>query len=184
MNRLITASRCHSMKTLYNNYGLCSPLLLAPKKTLQENVFFRGLHDQKGKIRSTLNYMVALGVMTVGLSYAAVPLYRIFCQVSITLFCQQYKALLQFEPSCVVAGKITKLSLPIQINYFIKCSFQAYSYGGTTGLVEANNIVGDMKAVKSRPLKIRFNADTASSMQWNFKPQQLDITVRIFLKTC
>lgn len=58
--------------------------------------------------------------------------------------------------------------------------FQAYSYGGTTGLAEPDDIVGDMKAVKSRPLKIRFNADTASSMQWNFKPQQLDITVRIF----
>lgn len=58
---------------------------------------------------------------------------------------------------------------------------QAYSYGGTTGLVEADSIVGDMKAVKTRPLKIRFNADTASSMQWNFKPQQRDITVSFFI---
>lgn len=54
---------------------------------------------------------------------------------------------------------------------------KAYSYGGTTGLAEPNNTVSDMKAVKSRPLKIRFNADTASSMQWNFKPQQQDITL-------
>lgn len=59
--------------------------------------------------------------------------------------------------------------------------FQAYSYGGTTGLVEASNVVSNMTAVKDRPLKIRFNADTASSMQWNFKPQQLDITVSITL---
>ncbi|KOB68380.1 Cytochrome c oxidase assembly protein cox11 [Operophtera brumata] len=107
MNRLVCTSRCH-FKSLINSYGISSPLL-APKKSLQQNVFFRGVHDQKSKIRSTLNYMVAMGVMTVGLSYAAVPLYRIFCQ--------------------------------------------------------------------SRPLKIRFNADTASSMQWNFKPQQRDITV-------
>ncbi|CAB3260183.1 unnamed protein product [Arctia plantaginis] len=71
--------------------------------------------------------------MTVGLSYAAVPLYRIFCQ--------------------------------------------AYSYGGTTGLVESDSIVSNMTVVKNRPVKIRFNADTASSMQWNFKPQQHDITV-------
>lgn len=34
-----------------------------------------------------------------------------------------------------------------------------------------------MKPIKDRPLKIRFNADVASSMQWNFKPQQGDITV-------
>lgn len=35
-----------------------------------------------------------------------------------------------------------------------------------------------MNAVKERPIKIRFNADVASSMQWNFKPQQVDITVK------
>ncbi|XP_055532865.1 cytochrome c oxidase assembly protein COX11, mitochondrial [Wyeomyia smithii] len=32
------------------------------------------------KIRTTLYYVAAAGVMTVGLSYAAVPLYRMFCQ--------------------------------------------------------------------------------------------------------
>ncbi|RXG71131.1 cytochrome c oxidase assembly protein COX11, mitochondrial [Armadillidium vulgare] len=31
--------------------------------------------------KSTLYYIIAIGVLTVGLSYAAVPLYRIFCQV-------------------------------------------------------------------------------------------------------
>lgn len=41
----------------------------------------RALHNKKD-VRSTLNYVIALGVLTVGLSYAAVPLYRIFCQVS------------------------------------------------------------------------------------------------------
>lgn len=31
--------------------------------------------------KSTLYYLSAIGVFAVGLSYAAVPLYRIFCQV-------------------------------------------------------------------------------------------------------
>lgn len=31
--------------------------------------------------KSTLYYIAALGVLAFGLSYAAVPLYRIFCQV-------------------------------------------------------------------------------------------------------
>lgn len=57
--------------------------------------------------------------------------------------------------------------------------FQAYSYGGTTGQIEPDTKVGNMTAVNNRPIKIRFNADTASSMQWNFKPQQLDITVSV-----
>lgn len=32
------------------------------------------------KIKSTLYYVTAAGVLAVGLSYAAVPLYRMFCQ--------------------------------------------------------------------------------------------------------
>lgn len=37
---------------------------------------------QKLKNRSTLYYCTAAGVLFVGLAYAAVPLYRMFCQVS------------------------------------------------------------------------------------------------------
>lgn len=35
---------------------------------------------QKKKIKTTLYYVIATGVVVVGLSYAAVPLYRMFCQ--------------------------------------------------------------------------------------------------------
>lgn len=35
---------------------------------------------RRHKIRTTIYYVAAAGVMTVGLSYAAVPLYRMFCQ--------------------------------------------------------------------------------------------------------
>lgn len=90
-------------------------------------------NKQRTNIRSTLYYVSAAGVLVVGLSYAAVPLYRMFCQ--------------------------------------------AYSYGGTTSVGHDGSKVETMKAVKHRPIKIKFNADTASSMRWNFKPQQLEITV-------
>ncbi|CAH0729449.1 unnamed protein product, partial [Brenthis ino] len=125
----------HRSKCFLNtikNSNIISPYKLSPKNVLPNVYIIRGTHEQK-KIRSTMNYMIALGVMTVGLSYAAVPLYRIFCQ--------------------------------------------AYSYGGTTSQIEADESISKMKAIKERPLKIRFNADVASSMQWNFKPQQGDITV-------
>lgn len=85
------------------------------------------------KIKSTLYYVSAAGVLTVGLSYAAVPLYRMFCQ--------------------------------------------AYSYGGTTSIGHDTSKIETMTSIKYRPLTIRFNADTASSMRWNFKPQQTEITV-------
>ncbi|XP_053606435.1 cytochrome c oxidase assembly protein COX11, mitochondrial [Plodia interpunctella] len=131
MSRLLWSSRCFS-NTYKSSIFINSPPFLAPTKALRNVVLIRNAHDQKKNIRSTLNYVIALGVMTVGLSYAAVPLYRIFCQ--------------------------------------------AYSYGGTTSQAEGDT-VSKMTAVKDRPIKIRFNADVASSMQWNFKPQQLDITV-------
>lgn len=76
---------------------------------------------------------MAAGVVTVGMSYAAVPLYRMFCQ--------------------------------------------AYSYGGTTAQGHDSSKVESMTAVKHKPIKIKFNADTAASMRWNFKPQQTEITV-------
>ncbi|CAF4864506.1 cytochrome c oxidase assembly protein COX11, mitochondrial [Pieris napi] len=131
MNRLICLNSCY-INTIRSSYNKSSQLLLSPKSVSPELLIVRKVHEQK-KIRSTLNYVIALGVMTVGLSYAAVPLYRIFCQ--------------------------------------------AYSYGGSLGQADATDEVSNMKAVKDRPIKIRFNADVASSMQWNFRPQQTDITV-------
>lgn len=37
--------------------------------------------ERRKNIRTTAYYMTSIGVIFVGLSYAAVPLYRIFCQV-------------------------------------------------------------------------------------------------------
>ncbi|KAK4877015.1 hypothetical protein RN001_009521 [Aquatica leii] len=89
--------------------------------------------SQNVRIKSTLYYITAAGVLVVGLSYAAVPLYRIFCQ--------------------------------------------AYSYGGTTATGHDADKVKNM-TVLNRPIKIKFNADTVSSMRWNFKPQQREIQVK------
>ncbi|KAK2584911.1 hypothetical protein KPH14_002507 [Odynerus spinipes] len=88
--------------------------------------------QQKQKLRSTAFYVTGIGVLIAGLSYAAVPLYRIFCQ--------------------------------------------AYSYGGTTTGHDTSKLEY-MKPNKERKIKVRFNADTAASMQWNFKPLQREITV-------
>ncbi|XP_042238117.1 cytochrome c oxidase assembly protein COX11, mitochondrial-like [Homarus americanus] len=83
--------------------------------------------------RSTLYYIAAVWVLAFGLSYAAVPLYRIFCQ--------------------------------------------AYSYGGTPQEGHDAEKVESMQTVESRKIRVRFNADTAASMTWNFKPQQSEIKV-------
>lgn len=53
--------------------------------------------------------------------------------------------------------------------------WQSTNYGGVLTQDESN--IENMKPVKDRVIKIRFNADISSSMMWNFKPQQREIHV-------
>ncbi|KAF0308277.1 Cytochrome c oxidase assembly protein COX11, mitochondrial [Amphibalanus amphitrite] len=113
---------------------------VTPRQLLLRDVTIRqltgggsGQQQRSRRLRSTLYYVTAMGVLVGGLSYAAVPLYRIFCQ--------------------------------------------AYAYGGTTQGHDAEKVL-TMKKVEDRELTIRFNADTASSMTWSFRPQQREIKVR------
>nr|CAH7734743.1 unnamed protein product [Callosobruchus chinensis] len=119
-------------KSLYDGLGNQKRLLHVSSSLRQKAAGSANETRNKG-IRSTLYYVTAAGIITVGLSYAAVPLYRMFCQ--------------------------------------------AYSYGGTTSVGHDTEKVSSMSAVKLKPIKIKFNADTAASMRWNFRPQQTEITV-------
>lgn len=77
-------------------------------------------------------YAASIAVAMFGLSFAAVPLYKLYCQVT---------------------GK------PGQ------------------AVKEENNKVAVMDKIEDQPLTIRFDANTHSSMQWNFKPVQEKIVV-------
>jgi cytochrome c oxidase assembly protein subunit 11 len=81
--------------------------------------------------KTTLTYLVSLLILTVGASYAAVPMYRIFCQSS--------------------------------------------GYGGTTQAGHDTEKVATMTPKKDRVITVKFNADTAATMQWNFRPQQSEV---------
>jgi len=100
----------------------------------------RGKLNSDTKKKSTVYYVVALGVLTVGFSYAAVPLYRLFCQ--------------------------------------------AYSYGGTMSAKHDSTGLEDIKADRNRVLTIRFNADTSSTLTWNFKPQQRELKASQIFTHC
>lgn len=72
------------------------PLTLSSTKVFNTQAYLtRGIHHSQKTFnnglgskpmsqgtKSTLYYIAAVGVLALGLSYAAVPLYRIFCQVS------------------------------------------------------------------------------------------------------
>ncbi|XP_071964755.1 cytochrome c oxidase assembly protein ctaG-like [Antedon mediterranea] len=85
------------------------------------------------KNKTVVLYVLAATILVGGLSYAAVPLYAVFCQAT------------------GLGGQATK--------------------GHDTEKVES------MTVIKNRQLLIKFNADTAASMRWNFRPQQPEVKV-------
>jgi len=78
-------------------------------------------------------YVISIGVVFLGLSFAAIPAYRIFCE--------------------------------------------ATSFGGTTQIAKDFDKIENMKKVEDRLIRVQFNADVPSSMQWHFKPLQDEIYV-------
>lgn len=98
------------------------------------NPFTRNQEEQWRKRNKTaLTYIAAAAIGMIGVSYAAVPLYRLYCQ--------------------------------------------ATGLGGTPVAGHNMEQVATMEPVKDRVIKIAFNADVHSSLQWNFRPQQTEIFV-------
>jgi len=56
-------------------------------------------------------------------------------------------------------------------------NLQQTGYGGEVKKGHDSSKVETMSPVKGRVIRVHFNADTASSMQWNFRPQQSEIKV-------
>ena len=54
---------------------------------------------------------------------------------------------------------------------------QASGLGGLPTQGHDDSKIADMTPIRERVLDIEFNADTASSMQWSFRPQQSKIEV-------
>ncbi|XP_034049204.1 cytochrome c oxidase assembly protein COX11, mitochondrial [Thalassophryne amazonica] len=107
----------------------------APSRSAQNRARWNQKYEQSWRTRNKtlLTYIAAGGVGMIGLSYAAVPLYRLYCQ--------------------------------------------ATGFGGTPAAGHGGDRVETMTPVSDRIIKVTFNADTHSSMQWNFKPQQTEIYV-------
>lgn len=79
MLSFINSLRCPLARIgLLNQQNLSVSTLLRCKSTSNPDKASQNL-----KNRSTLYYATAAGVLVVGLTYAAVPLYRLFCQVSL-----------------------------------------------------------------------------------------------------
>uniref|UniRef100_A0A1I8AAH0 Cytochrome c oxidase assembly protein COX11, mitochondrial n=1 Tax=Steinernema glaseri TaxID=37863 RepID=A0A1I8AAH0_9BILA len=83
--------------------------------------------------RDSLYYIISIGVIAIGVTFAAIPAYRIFCEST--------------------------------------------SFGGLTQVAKDFDKIEKMNAVEDRLIRVQFNADIPSSMQWKFKPLQHEIYV-------
>jgi cytochrome c oxidase assembly protein subunit 11 len=95
----------------------------------KQNPFSKG----REATRDSMYYVVSIGVVAIGLTFAAIPAYRIFCEST--------------------------------------------SFGGLTQVAKDFDKIENMAKVEERLIRVQFNADVPSSMQWNFKPLQHEIWV-------
>jgi len=81
LTRLISNLCSNNIKTNYRLLGNKRIPLSQQINRLQSNKNTNENTKQSRNIRSTLYYVTAAGVLVAGFSYAAVPMYRMFCQV-------------------------------------------------------------------------------------------------------
>lgn len=127
-----------------------STLLATPKILIEKNqlLYYQKTHystnqrpfkisgggnGDRNANKDSMYYIISIGVVFLGLSFAAIPAYRIFCE--------------------------------------------ATAFGGTTQVADDLEKIEKMEKVKDRLIKVQFNADVPSSMQWHFKPLQDEIYV-------
>lgn len=107
------------------------------------------LADLQRRNRNILAWALAVVLGTVGLSYASVPLYRIFCQV--TGFGGTVRRV-----TVAPAGRVDS---------------------GDDDDDDDDLDTIENRVVQDRPLTIRFNADVSARVPWRFKPLQSEVVV-------
>uniref|UniRef100_A0AC34F688 Cytochrome c oxidase assembly protein n=1 Tax=Panagrolaimus sp. ES5 TaxID=591445 RepID=A0AC34F688_9BILA len=140
--RVTTATKFYSIlskqlnpsKTTQFQQQLCHQRIIYPIRLFatKQNPFSRS-GGGKDETRDTMFYVVSIGVVVIGLTFAAIPAYRIFCEST--------------------------------------------SFGGLTQVAKDFDKIEAMSKVEDRLIRVQFNADVPSSMQWNFKPLQHEIWV-------
>uniref|UniRef100_A0A914XYG9 Cytochrome c oxidase assembly protein COX11, mitochondrial n=1 Tax=Panagrolaimus superbus TaxID=310955 RepID=A0A914XYG9_9BILA len=114
------------------NRGIISPTIRL--YTTKQHPFSKNDDDgHRYETRDTMFYVVSIGVIVIGLTFAAIPAYRIFCEST--------------------------------------------SFGGLTQVAKDFDKIEAMSTIEDRLIRVQFNADVPSSMQWHFKPLQHEIWV-------
>ncbi|KAM3184868.1 hypothetical protein ACTXT7_007512 [Hymenolepis weldensis] len=121
--------------------------------------------------KTALYYSAAAGIFMLGLGYAGVPLYRIYCAGSRRLrlryatrsYFKKYNKWIIISPSS-----------KRNPNLIVKTGRGSNTEGAR---IEVSDFIALMKPVRERRVTVEFSADTYSHMAWNFKPAQNSLIV-------
>lgn len=104
--------------------------------------------------------MASLAIAGVGLSYGAVPLYKVFCQAR-----------------RAVGRRLSACHLTL-------CRRQATGYGGTVQENGAERLAQVRPVKGARQVRVYFEATTTDNLPWKFTPQQRYVKVRARHRPC
>jgi cytochrome c oxidase assembly protein subunit 11 len=111
-------------------------------------------------------YMLSVAVGVAGVSYAAVPLYKVFCQVTGGQRAQVWCCYLLRRLSRAATSVSCFLAPPL-----------ATGFGGTTQVAEQDKAAKMKPAENGRAIRVRFDGGVSDAMPWSFRQTQNDILV-------
>ncbi|WZZ37546.1 hypothetical protein YC2023_033805 [Brassica napus] len=117
----------------------------------------------ESKSKKMLYYLTAVVFGMVGLTYAAVPLYRTFCQAT------GYGGTVQRKEVYFIYIQVNHFSIPFTIILNIQ-NLAPSLKGGVKGPIH--------KPSSFWEIVVQFNADVADGMQWKFTPTQREVRVK------
>ena len=149
------------------------------------------MRAQQANAGRMMGYLLAIVAGMTGLTYASVPLYRLFCQVreAPARMCARVSprapahASTRAPESAQACADSSLLRAPaIAPNANGRCRAQATGYGGTVGVsratVEEKITKYEREPVPAedlRPIRVSFNTDVASGLEWSFRPVQKEV---------
>lgn len=170
--RLSTTPRDHAQNSAYEFYARRNQPSWFTRTFLQKKNRTKQviLSDQQRNI-NTAWYMLAVAVGALGASYAAVPLYKVFCQTT------------------GFGGTTQRVSIKngtstVSVEDYLQRGLSALLPEGTSARIhtwtdeDATERLRELKPVKDAELiTIRFDTTVTDVMPWTFEPVQLDVKV-------
>lgn len=162
----LLGSRSTMKKVTINNRAICSTII--NRKTLnicnQKKHFATKINGSaKRDDKVVAYYCAALAVTILGVAYASVPLYKVFCSMT---------------------GKRDSIPSRFSLDVFYPFPYHYYNYnlfligfGGTTQRADDKKAALIKPVAGGKVIKVHFTSNVHSTMCWKFNPTQREVKI-------